>query len=286
MQKEITPTLMRVLAIGLLLSAPGLNAQADRSTRKAPAANVQNAAQLDLLYQQGLAAIEQQDWMQALIKLERVQVLQPNYLQTANLIAAARANLLKQAKASDSNLSLSLNGVLFGVGGFALLGIVLWLPTYRARLYRLLGKHTRAALIYERLVARKPSRMKLYPPLAEAYLRLDRRDATAIRIYKRVLELNLPTSLRAELHNIVTGYNLDEVQTRWHVKEVVDSRLEKNLTKRLAEFRSPQQAPAATSKPSSSPRRPRKPAKGKGVLADYGYAGNLAMNGKIKIEKY
>ena len=286
MQKEITPTLMRVLAIGLLLSAPGLNAQADRPTRKAPAANAPNAAQLDLLYQQGLAAIEQQDWMQALIKLERVQVLQPNYLQTTNLIAEARTNLLKQAQATDSNFSFSLESVLFSVGGFALLGVVLWLPTPRARLYRLLGKHTRAALIYERLVARKPSRMKLYPPLAEAYLRLDRRDATAIRIYKRVLELNLPTSLRAELHNIVTGYNLDEVQTRWHVKEVVDSRLEKNLTKRLAEFRSPQQAPAAASKPSSSPRRPRKPAKGKGVLADYGYAGNLAMNGKIKIEKY
>lgn len=284
MQTEITRTMMRLLAIGLLLSAPGLSAQAGRPNKKTPVLNAPNAAQLDLLYQQGVAAVEQEDWMQALIKLERVQLLQPNYLQTATLITEARANLLKKAKAADSDFSCSLESVLFGVGGFILLGVVLWLPTHRARLYRLLGKHTRAALIYERLVARKPSRMKLYPSLAEAYLRLDRRDATAIRIYKRVLELNLPTSLRAELHNIVTGYNLDEVQTRWHVKEVVDSRLEKNLTKRLTAFRSPKTTLPGTPKP--SPRRQRKPAKEKSMHADYGYASGLAMNGKIKIEKY
>lgn len=242
--------------------------------------------QLDLLYRQGLAAFEQQDWIQALIKFERVQLMQPNYLKTEKFIAESRTNLLRKAKAAGSNFSFSLVEVLLGVGGLALLGFVLWLPTNRARLHRLLGNHAGAALIYERLVARKPSRMKLYPPLAEAYLRLDRRDATAIRIYKRVLELNLPTSLRAELHNIVTGYNLDEVQTRWHVKEVVDSRLEKNLTKRLAVYRSPKQVLPVTSNPPQSPRRSRKPAKEKGMLADYGYAGGLLMNGKIKIEKY
>jgi len=283
MRSQSTQVVMTVLTVGLLMQTSLLRAQSASPNNTPPAPNAQNVAPVDLLYRQGLAAFEQQDWMQALIKFERLQSMQANYLETEKFIGLSRAKLLKKAKAADSNFSFSLVEVLLGVGGLAVLGFVLWLPTNRARLHRLFGNHASAALIYGRLVAHKPSRMKLYPPLAEAYLRLDRRDATAMRIYKRVLELNLSTSLRAELHNIVTRYNLDEVQTRWHVKEVVDSRLEKNLTKRLAAYRSPK---PSDHKPSSSPRRPRKAAKDKDRPADYGYPGGLLINGKIKIKKY
>lgn len=281
MQNKITGTAVILLALGLL-QAPRLGAQNAGPAMMKPAATRQKATPLDSLYRQAMAAVERQDWMRALIALERVQLVQPDYREAEKFVALSRANLLKQAKAADSGIAISGSHVLVVVVGVSLLGFLFSLPTNRARLHRLFGNYAGAALIYERLVVHKPSRMKLYPPLAEAYLRLDRRDATAMRIYKRVLELNLPTPLRAELHNVVTGYNLDEVQTRWHVNEVLDSRLKKKLAPRLDSYHQPKPSPAENSKTS---RRPRKPAKEKVFFADYGYAGGLFLNGKSKIEK-
>lgn len=283
MQNQITRAAALLLAIGLSVQAPRLDAQNARSDKKQPARKVQNSTPLDLLYRQGMVAFEQQDWMQALIKFERVQLAQPDYREVTKLVELSRAQLLKQAKGGGSGIAIGNNAILAVVVGVSLLGLFSWLPANRARLHRLFGNYAGAAMIYEGLVVRKPSRMKLYPPLAEAYLRLNRRDATAMRIYKRVLELNLPTSLRAELHNLVTRYNLDEMQTKWHVNEVLDSRLEKELAKRSDSFQQPKPSPVENSK---TPRRPRKPANEKALFADHGYAGGLFLNGKLQIEKY
>lgn len=283
MQNKIIRAVAMLSVIGLMLPAWRLQAQSHRATAKSPASSAPNAAQLDLLYQQAAAAFAQQDWMQALIKFERVHAVQPSYRDTAQLMAQSRANLLKQAQAG-AGIALDQRTVLIAIASISLLGLFCGLPVNRARLHRMFGNHARAAMIYERLVFRKPRRTKLYAPLAEAYVRLNRRDATAMRIYKRVLELNLPTALRAELHNLVTGYNLDAVQTKWHVNTVLDSRLEKNLTKRLET--PPPPAKPLVAEAAKTPRRAAKPAKKKIVFADYGYAGGLFSNGKLQIEKY
>ncbi len=267
-------------------SDPGLLrafAEQAKPGMKQPATKMQNSAPLDSLYRQGMVAFEQQDWLRALIKFERVQQVQPNYREVGKMVELSRAKLLKQAKGDDPGIAIGNNAIVAVVVGISLLGLFCWLPANRARLHRLFGNYAGAAMIYEGLVVRKPSRMKLYPPLAEAYLRLNRRDATAIRIYKRVLELNLPTSLRAELHNIVTGFNLEETQTKWHVNQVLDSRLEKKLTQSLGASQPPRPAPDENSK---TPRQPRKSVKEKKLFADHGYAGGLFLNGKLKIEKY
>jgi len=263
-----------------LLQASLVNTQGAKPASKQPASRAQNSAPLDLLYREALTAVECQDWMQALIKLERIQFLRPDYRDVANLLAVSRARLLQQAQAAGSGAAF--NGVELALlaAGASLLALLFWLPVNRARLHRWLGNHARAAMIYEHLVFRKPSRTKFYVPLAEAYLRLNRRDATAMRIYKRVLELNLATALRAELHNLVTGYNLDEMQTKWHVHQVLDARLEKNLTRRLET-----PPPAKPLVPENSKRAP-KPEKKEEILADYGYTGGLFCNGKLQIEKY
>jgi tetratricopeptide (TPR) repeat protein len=283
MQNRITRAAAMLLAIGLLAQTPRLDAQSTGPGLKQPTTKIQNSTPVDLLYRQGMAAFEQQDWMQALIKFERVQLAQPNYRDTGKLVALSRANLLQQAPGAGAGIAIGNSAVPIVIVGVSLLGLLSWLPANRAHFHRLFGNYAGAAMIYERLVVRKPSRMKLYPALAEAYLRLNRRDATAMRIYKRVLELNLPTALRAELHNLVTGYNLDEMQTKWHVNEVLDSRLEKKLPQGLGAVTQPKPSPVENPQP---PRRPRKPAKGKKLFADFGYAGGLFLNGKLQIEKY
>lgn len=282
MQNKTIRAVAILAVIGLMLPALQLQAQSHRVTAKSPASSAPNAAQLDLLYQQAAAAFAQQDWMQALIKFERIHAVQPSYRDTAPLMAQSRANLLKQAQ-GGAGITLDKRTVLIAIASISLLGLFCGLPVNRARLHRMFGNHARAAMIYERLVFRKPRRTKLYAPLAEAYVRLNRRDATAMRIYKRVLELNLPTALRAELHNLVTGYNLDAVQTKWHVNTVLDSRLEKEFTKRLE---TPPVAKPLVAEAAKAPRRAPKPAKKKTVFADYGYAGGLFSNGKLQIEKY
>jgi len=280
MQNPITRAAVMLLTIGLLMQTPPLAAQKARPAMTPPATSKPTPAQLDLLYRQATAAFERQDWMEALIKFERLQLLQANYREVNKLADLSRANLLKKAKADGAGMAITGIGVILVVVGVSVLGFVVWFPANRARLHRLFGNYAGAALIYERLVFRKPSRMKLYPPLAQAYLRLNRRDAPAMRIYKRVLELNLPTPLRAELHNLVTGYNLDEMQTRWHVNEVLDSRLERKLSKSLGAFAPPK--PLTPENP-KSPRRLRKPAKKEALFADSGYAGSPAPDGKFKI---
>jgi len=184
-------------------------ATADSSTHLETAAVART--QLDSLYQQALAAFERDDWKSAVIAFERIKFAQPNYRDLDDLAAVARVNLLRQTKGAQSPAGIDSRKILLPViitvavaimGGLGF-GLFVVSSAGRARFYRWRGNDVAAALLYEKLIAQRPNRIKLYPALAEIYLRLKRQDATARRIFQRVLALNLPTPHRAELHAII-----------------------------------------------------------------------------------
>ncbi|MCI0692940.1 hypothetical protein L0337_13165 [candidate division KSB1 bacterium] len=91
-----------------------------------------------------------------------------------------------------------------------LVGFVIFWPTARARWHFFRCNYTAAAEIYEKLLARHPGRLKLYPTLAEIYLLLPRNDAQALKVFKKVLQFNLDTPNREEIEVIVVQSYLKE----------------------------------------------------------------------------
>jgi len=174
-------------------------------------------ASLDSLYQIARAAFARGDWNDAMLGFQKVRMRQADYREVDQLFAAARTKLLERSAAAEAaeaiNLSqpspLVIGGFIVAVLGFFAVGFVFFLPRARARYQSWRGNHE-AALIYESLLARGPSRLKLYSALAEIYLKLDRRDEAAMKIYRQVLELNLPSPRRAELEAIVALDRADE----------------------------------------------------------------------------
>jgi tetratricopeptide (TPR) repeat protein len=168
-------------------------------------------ASLDSLYKIATAAFAGGDWDDAMLSFQKIRMRQANYRDVDELFAAARAKLLERSAAAEAveviNFSrpspLVIGGFIVAVLGFFAIGFVFFSPVARARYQNRRGNHEAAALIYEGLLARRLSRLELYPALAEIYLKLDRRDEAAMKIYRRVLELNLPSSRRAELSAIV-----------------------------------------------------------------------------------
>lgn len=172
---------------------------------------VANNAKLDSLVHQALTAFERDDWKSTVITLERLKFVQPNYRDLDDLAAVARTNFLRQAQGAEalagndnpkfSPLVIAL--AVLTVSGWLGLGLLAFSSAGRARFYRWRGNDVTAALLYEQMLAQKPERVELYPLLAEIYLRQQRRDATALQTFQKVLELNLQTPHRAELQAIM-----------------------------------------------------------------------------------
>ena len=83
-------------------------------------------------------------------------------------------------------------------------------PAARARILLLQGDYAKAAQIYERLLGRRPTRLKLYPVLANIYLLEGRTDEQAIKVFKMILQLNLLTHRRDDINAIVAQRFLSE----------------------------------------------------------------------------
>jgi len=206
----------------------GMNESPD-SSQFAIAPLVEN--QLDSLYQLARGAMARGDWNEAVFDLQKIRMLQAGYRDVDQLFPEARAKLLGMAGADDTMDTMSLNrstSLFLGglavvvLAGFALCFLFLS-PVGRARLQRWRGNDNVAALIYESLLARRPSRMKLYPAVAEIYLKMNRRDAAALQIYRRVLELNLPSAHRADMNAIVALHTVYEKSSNGEVIAKTDS---------------------------------------------------------------
>jgi tetratricopeptide (TPR) repeat protein len=188
------------------------------------------SGQVDSLYQQALTAAGGKDWLQAVIALEKLQLLQPNHRNAVALLAEARARLsggdsrVVAEKASGSS-RFDAAGLIMAVVMLPLIGIIAFSKSTRARLHLLRGNLTAAAQLYEQILARHPERVKLYPILANLYLLIQRHDEQAMKIYKAVLNLNIATQRRDEINALVAQKYLTEGRTDSDAIEVLENAL-------------------------------------------------------------
>ncbi len=206
--------------------------------RKDEAATIQvtltaATALLDSLYKDGLRAAERADWVQAMASFEKLKLLQPNYRDVAGQLARAWEKL-DQAKSAEANAAVSNTEKKSSFAGASLavvfvlsaVGFIALSPVTRARFHLWRGNDKAAAQIYERLLERHPGRAKHYPALADIYRLQDRRDERALKVYKTVLQLNLPFRHRDELNTIVAQKFLIEGRMDSDAIEVLEGALQ------------------------------------------------------------
>jgi tetratricopeptide (TPR) repeat protein len=188
-------------------------------------------ADLDSLYQEALAVHTRGDYVQAVAAYEKIQAAQANYRDVAERLAQARLNLNLQEAAPAGGSSGSLLESLYLPGAIAvcivvpLFGFVMCSPIVKARFYLLKGDYSTAAQIYEKVLARNPQRVRLYPALANLYLLMGRHDEHALKVYKTILQLNLTTNNRDEITATVGQHYLSEGRTDSDALDVLENLL-------------------------------------------------------------
>ena len=195
------------------------------------------ATSLDSLYQTALVAINQADWQRAAFNLEKIQLLQPNYREVVDLLAQTRVNLASVGKPETAAMppqggasvfvggAIAALGVFFALIVLPFIGVVLVSPTVRVRYHIFRGQYAEAAQIYEKLLVRRPNRKKLYPTLANLYLRLGRRDEAALKVYEMALQLDIAERHREEINSIVSNNYLTKGRTDARAIEVLEDAL-------------------------------------------------------------
>jgi tetratricopeptide (TPR) repeat protein len=141
----------------------------------APAAKTfeKQSVVLDSLYQTALVLLQQKNWYEASIVMERIWMQQPDYRNVIDHLAYARAQMcISGAGGSHSPISrhsLYRRGALTMLVALPLLAFLLLAPAPRAWFYALRGDYDAAARIYEKALARHPHRLSLYLTLANLY---------------------------------------------------------------------------------------------------------------------
>jgi tetratricopeptide (TPR) repeat protein len=195
---------------------------------------------IESLYQEALTAREQKEWMQALVALEKLQLLQANYREAATLLAEARSQFVEAQKntASDGGTAgslLAIVGMTVAVVTFPLLVVAAFSSTTRARLHLWRGNLPAAARLCENILSRHPERVKLYPMLANLYLLMRRHDEQAMKIYQAVLNLNIATQRYEEINAIVAQKYLTEGRTDSDAITVLENALKAERLKQKSE---------------------------------------------------
>lgn len=170
----------------------------------------------DSLYLEAQVAMAKQDWIHAVITLEKLQLVRPNYLNAADQLVQARANLNTVELSRVGPISTRAGRLMayllpvLSVGLIVLIGL---LPTSRARFELMRGNISAAARIYERMLKRSPHRLRLYSSLADIYLMQERRDEQALQLYKTILQLNPAFKHNQRITEIVTEHYLTRGQS-------------------------------------------------------------------------
>lgn len=186
-------------------------------------------------YKDALDLMQSQDWQRAIILLEKVKLIKPDYKNTEFLFSQAKQNIEKEnvaaANQADSPAkSTSPSTILFAfIAGIIGLPITFMLisPTIRARYYILLKKYDKAREIYERMLSKKPNDVKLYITLANFYVNQNQIDEVAIRVIERAIQYN--NSLKIQLEPIVTRYYLHKSKSSDNPKNLIQGALEDEL---------------------------------------------------------
>ncbi len=195
--------------------------------------------QLDSLYQEALALMDENSWEEALVVLEKIRLIDPGYRDALDLLATARARLATSAApgAAKKGTSKASSPLLWSVLFFSLValpavGAYIFLPGVRARYYLMRGNYLAAAQVYERMLERNPGKIQVYKALADLYLLTGRRDEQAMKVFKMVMRLNLDTPKQEEINALLTQNYLKEGKTDEDAISVLEAAL-KAETERL-----------------------------------------------------
>lgn len=168
---------------------------------------------IEKFYQDGLAALETGDYINAFVNFKSIEIIAPDYKDISKKLNEAKDKLSQNVPRAHGR---TLLGDVLLAGAVALtiilpiVGLYAFSPAARARILLLQGDYSKAAGIYERLLDRRPTRLKLYPVLANIYLLEGRTDEQAIKVFKMILQLNLLTHRRDDINAIVAQRFLSE----------------------------------------------------------------------------
>jgi len=142
-----------------------LLAEIDQRLQQKTKSDTPASGQIENLYQEALAAAAQENWMPAVVALEKLQLLQPNYRDAVTLLAESRAQLMVAGKnALSSNRTgsspMAIGGAIAAIVLLPALGFVAFSPATRARFYLLRGNLLAAAQLYEKILSRHPERVR------------------------------------------------------------------------------------------------------------------------------
>jgi tetratricopeptide (TPR) repeat protein len=172
-----------------------------------------NGPDVEKLYQDGLAALQAGDYVNAFVHFKSIEFIEPGYKDIAEKLAVARRKISERVPRAPGR---TLAGDIALAGAVALtiilpvVGVLLGSPAARARLYLLQGDYAKAAKIYERLLEKRPTRLKFYPVLANIYLLEGRTDEQAIKVFKMILQMNLLSHRHDDINAIVAQRYLSE----------------------------------------------------------------------------
>ncbi len=189
-------------------------------------------AYYEKLHSQVLADFEQENWMQAILNLEKLKALRPNDPEINRLLSEARASLqLATSRKNEENADKRRNALVYtgwalaAVIGLPILGVMVFSPGVRARYYFMRGKYLKAAQIYERMLLRHPERIKLYVLLAKIYLLTGRNDEKALRVFQMLLNLNLAAHMHQQIRTVLTDKYLTGSKAEPDAISVLESAL-------------------------------------------------------------
>ncbi len=183
-------------------------------------------------YHEALDFMQKQEWQRAMILLEKIRLLKPNYQNTEFLISQVKhnietANIGIVNKTGDQKKSPTvLFALLLGI--IALPAILLFAsPTTRAKYFILLKKYDKAQEIYERMLSKKPNNVKLYITLANIYINENRVDEIAIQVFERAIQYN--DQLKIQLEPIVSKYYLQKSKSSDTPRKLIQGALYEEL---------------------------------------------------------
>ncbi|GEM_PF-1083351 len=198
-----------------------------------------------LYFEQGLANIKRENWLQAVIALEKAEVLQPgNLKEVKKELKVAREKLAEQemtyrterqqflSEMNSSSSWMAFFSILFIIG-LLLFALFYFIPTARARFHLIRGKYDKAKPIYESLLTTRPGDAELYKTLANIYLIENREDEPAIRIYESIIRMNLNTQRNDDIKAILRKY----YQKRDGERLDTDNLIEEKLDPRISEIK-------------------------------------------------
>ncbi|MFQ5628680.1 MAG: tetratricopeptide repeat protein [bacterium] len=206
---------------------------------EAAAIEKRKRTQIDSLHQMADVAMQEEDWVQVVVSLGILRTLVPDDEKVHERLLQAQANLKKNGSMDDEEKEaqgmeyyLTFGGFAFALLLFPVVGLFLFSPMARARVYLLRGNYAAAAMIYEKMIARNPGKVKLYPTLANIYMLSGRQDDNAIRVFKTVLQLNLPVQDRERIHSLLAQRYVTGEITDGDAIDVLERELQKEVAKK------------------------------------------------------